>query len=326
MPAYFTEGFFVRVPAWHGLGVVLDDYPGREEAMRLAGHDFDLVEVPVWTGVAPESILDLDTRSIEVGWKAIKRSDNDQTLHVSQDSYTIIQNSVAYDVAEILLDNGFQYETGITLKDGAQCALTLLLDEPFVIKDDNSLTLPYCNLSWTHDGTGALKVRSGQVRQVCANTVAASEAEGKALGTDFTFRHTRNWKDRVEDAKEAIKGIRGSITVYQERMNDLANLPVSDWLREEWIKTLLPIDPVRFTDRQIRNAEGEREVLRSLFTGPTIPEAHRNTGYGLHCAGVEFFDHIRKYRDQETYVRRTLLRDEPLKANLTKMIYEVVAA
>jgi hypothetical protein len=31
------QSFFVREPAWHGLGVVLADYPGREEAMKLAG-------------------------------------------------------------------------------------------------------------------------------------------------------------------------------------------------------------------------------------------------------------------------------------------------
>src|SRR5690242_8795690 len=51
MSAEFEQGFFVRVPAWHGLGTVLDDYPGREEAMRLAGHDWDIVELPSFTAM-----------------------------------------------------------------------------------------------------------------------------------------------------------------------------------------------------------------------------------------------------------------------------------
>ena len=37
MPAYFEQGFSVREPMWHGLGTILDEYPGREQAMRAAG-------------------------------------------------------------------------------------------------------------------------------------------------------------------------------------------------------------------------------------------------------------------------------------------------
>ena len=35
MSHYHEESFTVRKPAWHGLATVLDDYPGREEAMKL---------------------------------------------------------------------------------------------------------------------------------------------------------------------------------------------------------------------------------------------------------------------------------------------------
>ena len=40
MPAEFENGFFVRKPAWHGLGTVLPDYVEREEAFRLSGQDW----------------------------------------------------------------------------------------------------------------------------------------------------------------------------------------------------------------------------------------------------------------------------------------------
>jgi phage/plasmid-like protein (TIGR03299 family) len=206
MPAYFEQGFFVRKPAWHGLGIVLDEYPGREEAMRLAGHDFDIVETPLFSRVgSPE-----DPRYVAVpGWKQLiaKSSGPERVkvhgnvLNVARDSYASIPNSVPYDFAELLLDQGFQYETGITLAEGAQCAITLLLDEPVQISGDESPTLPYLGLSWAHDGSGSFKGRSTSVRQVCANTVAMSEAEGKRLGTDFSIRHTKNWKARVEDAR-----------------------------------------------------------------------------------------------------------------------------
>ena len=56
-----------------------------------------------------------------------------------------------------------------------------------------------------------------------------------------------------------------------------------------------------------------RAKVRAIFDGPTIPEAHRNTAYGLVQAGIEYLDHLRSYRNSDTYLGRTLLRDEPLK-------------
>src|SRR5439155_182875 len=93
------------------------------------------------------------------------------------------------------------------------CALTLKLDEPIVLPGDDSPTLPFGCLSWYHDGGGSLRVRSGSIRQVCANTVSASEAEGAKHGTDFTFRHTKNVKERIADAKDAVKGAYGRRTL-----------------------------------------------------------------------------------------------------------------
>ena len=344
MPAYFDQGFFVRVPAWHGLGVVLDDYPGRAEAMRLAGHDFNVVEIPVALvgrsladgEVAPRILTDSDgsRRSYKpaAGWKGHVRSDNGELLHVSKESYERIPNEVPYDFAELLLDQGFQYETGITLKGGAVCALTLLLNEPIQITGDDSTTMPYLGLSWAHDGSASFKGRSTSVRQVCANTVAASEAEGRRFGTDFTIRHTKNWKDRVEDAKKLMAGVREDIEVYREFAEELATIEVTAEQRDLFVSTIIGdrdgvvSKSASVSERVKSNIETERAKVNAAFMGVTIPEAHKLTGYGLHLAGVEYFDHLRNSRSEDAYVKRTLLADNPAKANLTKTIRELVAA
>jgi phage/plasmid-like protein (TIGR03299 family) len=343
MSALFEQGFFVRVPAWHGEGIVLADYPGREEAMRLAGHDWDVIELDELRMGIPTAVLTAAGRSTEavgpsgiltkvVGWKAHVRSDNLDLLHVSRESYERIQNSTAYDVAELLLDQGFQYETGITLDGGKLCALTLLLDEPIQITGDDSPALPYVGLSWAHDGSASLKLRSTSVRQVCANTVAASEAEGKRLGTDFTFRHTKNVKERIDDAKKAIQGVREGFNAYVEAMEELGTVEVSPAQRDLFISEIIGDKggivslSASTSDRVKNNIEGERAKIGSLFFGPTIPEAHKLTGYGLHLAGVEYFDHLRAYRSQDSYVKRTLLTDNPAKASLARTIRELVAA
>jgi phage/plasmid-like protein (TIGR03299 family) len=324
MSALFEKGFFVREAAWHGEGVVLADYPGREEAMRLAGHDFTVIERPV-------EIVGLQSNRKAEGWKGLVKSGTGELLNVTRDTYEVIQNSAAYDIAELLFDQGFEYETGILLDEGRICALTLKLDTPIVLPGDDSSTLPFGCLSWTHDGSGSLRVRSGAIRQVCANTVSASEAEGKRLGTDFTFRHTKNVKDRISDAREVVKGARKAFDRYTEAMIELGEISVTPSQRDLFVSEIIGdkgglLSANAATSPRVKtNIENERTKILSLFMGPTIPEAHKLTGYGLFLAGGEYFDHLRAYRSKDSYVKRTLLTDNPAKASLNRTIRELAA-
>jgi phage/plasmid-like protein (TIGR03299 family) len=337
------QSFTVRVPAWwdNKKEYVLDEYPGREQAMLEAGHNWDVIEVPL-RGAFPNEVLAAAGRETSEngegkllkidGYVAHVRSDNLFTLRAGVESFERIANSVAYDIAEILLDDGFLYETGGILDGGKQCYLTLLLNEPVVITGDTSTTLPYVGESWCHDGSGSLKVRSTSIRQVCENTVSASEAEGKKLGTDFTFRHTKNVHERIAEAKKAIKGIRQDHDIYVEAMEALAAMPVTPEQRDLYVATIIGdangvLSKSATTSPRVKtNIEAERAKINALFFGPTIPEAHLLTGYGLHLAGVEYFDHVRAFRSKDSYVRRTLLTDNPAKANLTRTIREIVGA
>lgn len=324
------QSFTVRQAAWHGEGFVLAEYPGRAEAMRLAGHDWDVAERPV--------AISRRNEAGELRWVAAKgyvehfRSDNGVTLRIGSDSFERIPNRVPYDVAELLLGEGFKYETGGSLDEGRQCYLTLLLDEPVTITGDTSITLPYAGLSWAHDGSAAFSVRSTSVRQVCENTVSASEAEGKKLGTNFVFRHTKNVMDRIEEAKKVIKGVRQNHDVYVQAMEELAALPVTTEQRDLFVSTIIGdrggvLSQSASTSVRVKNnIEAERAKINALFFGQTIPQTHALTGYGLHLAGVEYFDHLRRFQSKDSYVRRTLLTENPAKASLTKTIRELVTA
>jgi len=344
MSALFEQGFFVRKPAWHGLGIVLDDYPSREQAMELAGHNWDVLELRSFTEYPNEILANAGQPvnpegngrfKVDAAHVSHVRSDTLEVLHKPKDTFERISNSTAYDIAEILFDQGFQYETGILLDGGKQCAITLMLDEPITIDGDDSIVLPFGALSWAHDGSASLRVRSGTIRQVCANTVAASEAEGKRLGTDFTFRHTKNVHERIEDAKQAIHGVRAGLEAFRNVMEELCDINVTPHQRDLFVATIigdqtgkgLPISMRPDTsDRVKNNIEAERAKILNLFMGPTIPEAHRLTGYGLFQAGTEYFDHLRSYRSEASYIKRTLLTNNPAKTKLNATIRQLVEA
>jgi phage/plasmid-like protein (TIGR03299 family) len=321
---YFTEGFCVREPSWHRKEtLVMDDLilpQDRERAMELAGHDFVVIERPIQV-VGNHSALDAPA------WKALLKNGSTDILNVVKSSYEVIQNSVGWDVLEAIVGEGAKLDTGMVLHNGAVCLVTAKLDEPTTISGDDTLTIPYIVTRWTHDGTAALSARHVSVRVVCANTDELSRAESRKSGREFIFRHTKNVMERINDAKAALAGIRLNHEEYVELAEELAATPISKEQRDAFVNMLLPMPPEALvSDRVAKNVDEARAALNGIFIGPTIPVAHKFTAYGLRLAGVEYLDHIRGYRNHDTYVGRQLLRTEPAKAKLGKLIDEVVAA
>src|SRR3990172_8849908 len=132
MSAEVTEMFSVREAPWH-LGVettedqthVLTESPGREEAMRLAGHDFLVQEEPQYRRLVRE-VEGIETVSFVPvdGWKFLvsdKSTDNNKVLHSAKDSYAVVQPTILYDWTEAILeaDEEVLWETGGTLREGA---------------------------------------------------------------------------------------------------------------------------------------------------------------------------------------------------------------
>ncbi len=281
MGAIPEQSFTVRVPAWWDdkAEYVLQDYPGREQAMELAGHNWDVAERPVAHQRRDANGV---LRFVELpGYVEHFRSDNGLTLQVCRSSFERIQNKVPYDVAEALIDTGFLYETAGSLNGGAQNYLTLLLNEPITITGDDSTTLPYAGMSWAHDGSMSFSVRSTSVRQVCENTVSASEAEGKRLGTNFVFKHTKNVMERIEDAKKAIQGVRANHAVYVEAMEALAAIPVTPSQRDLYVATIIGdrggvvSTSATVSDRVRNNIEEERAKIVRFRLKPEVTRGHR---------------------------------------------------
>lgn len=329
--------YSVRIAPWHiGSGtnvVMLDTAPdSRPERMACAGHDFIVEEHELYR--YEPSLADAYTGgncghvAVE-GWNMLARDDTGDMLHVAKDTYVVVQNDVGHEIFEALsegaaLDDG----TGGTVKNGAMCYLSARVDHAYGVKGDNSPIYPYIVVTWTHDGTGAFQSRATSVRPVCWNTISAGEYESQKSGRNFTFRHTKNIMDRIEDAKKVIAGAKVDTMNFIELGNELAAIAITDTIREQFIEWFIPMPESKFiiSDRVLDNILDARQNLRNIFYSGTMPAVHRNTAYGMLQAGIEYLDHIRSYRNSDTYLGRTLLRDEPMKKKLVPMIRELVKA
>lgn len=330
----FESGFVVRQPAWHGLATVIDDYPGDwGQARKLAGLDWEPIEKPIFVGqpLTVDQVLEGTTQTpVELpGWKAVVRSDNDKVLHVHKDSYEIFPNAELGPLVEALLDEkDVQVETMGSLDEGRKVWVLVRLKEPFQVPGDPAgATLSYLAVQNSHDGSAALRAQRTQIRIVCANTSAAADRDAAQYGMEYSFRHTTNMRDRIEEARKMLAGLRTSQVEYLAWAQDLLGIEITDQQRELFVREFVPDPPTDslISTRVRNNIDKAREDLRVILKSPTTRDT-AHTAYGLVQASIEYLDHVRGARSQETRFNRTMLNTEPMKRQAERLAREVAVA
>lgn len=318
MSHFFEKGFSVREASWHGLATVLEEYPGREKAMELAGHNWNIIEVPVMSICKGTMVTTND-------WKMLIRDDTMKPISVVTDSYGVVPNGKMWDIVDAIVEQpNVKYETAGVLKGGRILWILAKLDEPAEIPGDNSPIYPYVCVSTAHDGMKSCKAQAITVRVICWNTYQAAAAQSKSSGKEFTFRHTANVMDRIAEARCALGLVRDKFNEFIELAIDLTKVETTDDMIKDFTLSFIPDPPLNvMTDRVHNIIQNNRRMFGDILLGPTIPENHRHTAYGLFCAGTEFLDHFRAYRTTETYFKRTIFEPERLKPKLVELIWDV---
>lgn len=334
MPAYFDTGFTVRVPAWHGLGAVLDDYPRHiDDARELAGLMWEPELVPVYQrqamplGVYPDGSLAEREEFVEVpNARLIQRSDTKAVIgHGVSDRYVPILNKQMFEVLEALVDQGLKIETAGSVKGGAQVWALAYLDEPYTLPGDDSQSLPYIGVVNSHDGKSAMRAMATQVRIVCWNTIQAAYMDSQQHGKYWEFRHKGGVQERIDEAKRAISGMRAEANDWIRVANDLLGIQVTRYSYSAFVDEFLPAPPPGIaSDRVMDNVMKARGVFHQLYDGEQNA-AVNGSALALVNTAIEYLDHARGYRNSDTYLGRTILKPEPLKAKAIQIVREVCA-
>jgi len=353
--------FSYRKPPWwigtsedHGQANIVNEYPQSfAEARVLAGLDWE----PEVAEVFAESMSDDEIKSAiadvllagEIktteqidrllaivkaayapikGWQNVRNDTTRETIALTHDTYAVINHTAFGDILEALLDcdrDKLKLETGGSLAGGSKVWMLVMLDEPIILPGDKSEAMPFVALTARHDALGSVVARATAVRIVCANTFSAAEMEGERTGATFTFRHTGNWRERIDDAKAAIKGVRSEIAAYVELSNRLLGVTITPVQQERFITEFIPSPPdTLISDRVASNIERSRNAVREILASDTCEGAGINgTAYSLVQAAGEYLDHVRKANSWETRLNRTLIRPESLKARATSLALAV---
>ena len=319
--------FTVREPAWHGLGVVLPEYGTREELQPLV-HGWEPVTTPLYT---EEPIIDEGGPNVgytEVpGFRAVQRSDNGDTLGVVSDTYELVSNDELWDIAEAIEGEArgeIMFETGGSLKGGAKVWLLIRLRDPLTVRgDEETGTIAYYALQNSHDGSGSFRGQATMTRIVCDNTAQMADLDSQRRGTQFVFRHTRNVKDRIEEAREALAGWRDSIEAYRMLSEHLGAERIGAGAGWDFVERFIPAPPPSTaSDRVMANVDEARQTWLGIYRGEAN-ERILGTRWGLVQASVEYLNHGRRAHSQESRFKRAYLDQSRLLQDAVSLAQKV---
>lgn len=319
----FDSGFFVRQPAWHGLGTVLEEAPASwDDARKASGLDWDPIQQPVY---AKRLQMNADTNEPEEiyvpadGWNEIVRSDTYDRLAISMDSLALITNTDMGHIADaILAEDKYTINTMGSLAGGQRVWALFELGDPIEINGDPSATRRYMALMNSHDGHGSCRAIATNVRIVCQNTWHAAEVHAEADEAVYTFRHTKNWKSRVDqiaaEARQAIAGAQRQIELYRETAEHMILAKVTKAQERKFLTDFIypSANDHELSKIAATNVRVAREKLTEVYKSVTC-EGIRGTAYGLMQAGGEYADHIRPFRNVDSYAGRSLEKTQELK-------------
>jgi phage/plasmid-like protein (TIGR03299 family) len=332
MPAYFDTGFVVRQPAWHGLATVLDDYPRSISQARIdAGLTWEPELVPVYQKSSQLVAMSSDGTPmyrdtfVEVpNARMMQRNDTHDVIgYGMSDRYTPISNAEMFRVLEVLTQQGLKIETAGSVKGGSIVWALAYLDQPYTLPGDDSESFPYLAVVNSHDGKSSMRAMATQVRIVCMNTVQAAFMDSKRSGLFYDFRHKGGVQDRIDEAKQAIAGVGKDRDAWIAMANRLLGMRVSVDSYQAFVAEFLPEPPPGIASDRVReNVAQARRTFAVLYQGEQNAAVH-GTALALVNTAVEYLDHARGYRNSDTYLGRTILKPEPLKAKAVQIAQAV---
>ncbi|MDY3770346.1 MAG: DUF932 domain-containing protein [Lachnospiraceae bacterium] len=285
MAANVENMFSVREKPWHGLGTVVREAPTSEEALRLAGLNWNVVQEPIYTPLMEK----ID------GFQANVRDNDRKVLGVVSDRYKVVQNVEAFSFTDELLGSGVRYETAGSLAGGRRVWLLARLPREYIIAGER--ISPYLVFSNTHDGSGAVKVAVTPIRVVCNNTLNLALKTAKR---SFCMIHTGNIADKIQEAKETLFMAENYMDQLGAEFEQLRKKKMTDRQVKDYIEILLPMEN-QPTKTQEKNVLRLRDDLASRYYDAPDLQDVGNNAYRFINAVSDFATHGNPLRRTANY-------------------------
>lgn len=284
--------FYNRTTPWHDLGTRVDHALSSEEALKMAGLDWEVLQQEIYT----------EDDCLISGYYANVRDHDDKVLGVVSDRYRIVQNSEAFAFTDELLGKGVKYESAGALKGGRKIWLLARLPKTYRLAEDK--VMPYLVFSNTHDGSAAIKVAMTPIRVLCSNTLNLALSKAERI---WSVHHTGDIEMKLEDAGRTLFMAEDYMNELVKEADKLTAKKISNAEVEEYIKLLLPIssDATETTERNVKKL---RDDLKMRYdNAPDLKDVGRNA-YRFINAVSDFATHAKPIRRTNSYQENLFIK------------------
>lgn len=291
MAANVENMFSVRVTPWHKQGLVIESAPTSEDAIRLAGLDWNVVQESVYTN---DGIL-------IPNYKANVRDKDRKVLGMVTDKYKIVQNADAFAFTDALLGEGVKYETAGSLASGKRVWMLASLEDR---KITDELVSPYLVFTNCHDGTGAVKVAITPVRVVCQNTLnlALKQAE-----RHWSCSHMGDINGKMEDARNTLLNANAYMESLEEEFGELKLQKLTIDKVKEYVDMLIPVDEINDSNIKIVRLKEKREELMDRYLyAPDLRDVE-HSAFRFVNAVSDFATHSEPLRNTKTFAENRFM-------------------
>ncbi len=292
MAANVEKMFYVRETPWHGLGTKVMEAPASEEALKIAGLDWKVIQEPIYT----------TEKELIEGFKVNVRDTDRRVLGVVSDRYKIVQNQEAFSFTDELLGEGVRYETAGSLQNGRKVWLLARMPHEYIISGER--ITPYLVFFNSHDGSGAIKAALTPIRVVCQNTLNLALSTAKR---SWSMIHTGNIQGKIQEARDTLFLAEKYMDSLGKEFESLRKKKLSDRQVQEYIEILLPIEDGS-TPQQIRNMKRLREDLEMRYYDAPDLKDLGNNGYRFVNAVSDFATHGNPLRRTANYQENLFAR------------------
>ncbi len=252
----FETGFMVGEPAWHGLGIVLENSPQTaQEAIEQAGLNWEIGLEPIFSS----------DKQVE-GYSAITRKTDGQVYGICKGRYVPLQNIDKFGFFDPLVKAGVaSYETAGSLKNGERVWILakILGDDLEVTKGDTFKK--YLLLSDSNDGKHGTICGFNPERVVCHNTlqIALRNFENQNVNTYRRIVHSTRQLKTLEKVRESLNFVNQTFDETLVQYKRFLDTKVQDV--EAYFKNVLKI-PIVAKDNTEETKEKQNRTLNKVIS------------------------------------------------------------
>lgn len=281
MASEVEQMFSVKETPWHKLGRVVREAPSVEDAIQLAGLNWQ-VEMRA---------LQTVNGALKVPERAIVRSSDESVLGVVGSDYVPLQNDRAFEFFNPFLEsNECSLETAGSLRQGRRIWILAKLNRDPIKITKNDVVQKFLLLSNSHEGYSSVRVGFSPVRVVCANTLAM--AHDNKQSQLLRVRHQSTMLENLDQVREIVNTANASFEATAKQYRALAECAVNESDVKEYVK-LVFFDKKIETERMELRLEKMTETITRLFeTGRgNDTKGTRGTAWALYNGVTEYLSY-----------------------------------